>query len=205
MPIRSVRGLLATLLLTCAVVALALNAIRSAAPPRWAESPGDIAALLTGWRVAAATLVLGLGVWVGGVGIEAVWSARAARVAAVLMVMASPWIAMGVTDAFWASRSLGELWRVDGRQTSAPAGMWRGLLHGACGYGHIVEVRIGADGRGHGRAVPIYLIAYGATAVATLSPLDGPLATPIRATVHNGEVTIASASDTLGTVALGLP
>ncbi len=68
--------------------------------------------------------------------------------------------------------------------------VWRGLLGGSCGYGSLVELRIGADGRGRGVHVPADLTASGVTALLALGTLDGPLAEPIEAEIRDGEMVV---------------
>lgn len=196
---RSVRGLLLTLLVVCAVVALGLGAVRSLRPSTWATTFGDVAALLYGWRIVSATLALGLGVWVGGVGIEAVGGTRAARWAAVLMVLASPWLIQAAEALYWTPREYVSVWRVDGGSSDQRAGLWRGFLGGECSYGHIVEIRFGADGRGRGRAILISGFDNGFTAAIALSPLTGPHSIPVEAVLQGGEMTVWSASETIRT------
>ena len=192
------RGLLLTVLAACALAALALTA--SPAPPRWAESPGEIASRLPGWRTAVATLTVGLGVWLGGVGIEVALGRRAARVAMLLLALACPWMAKTASEAYWAPRKYVSVWRVTSASLNDAESVWRGVLGGECGYGHLVEVRLSPSGRGRGRAFPMNLsaVGHGVTAVAVLSPFAGQVV-PVRAVLRDGQMTVWSSTGTLGT------
>lgn len=205
MSVRSARGLLLTVLAVSTIVALGLGTMSPSGSTRWTQSLGDTAALLYGWRLAVATLALGLGVWLGGVGIEAVAGRRTAQVAAVAMVLSLPCLCWTAEWAYWAPREYASVWRADGGSPTERSGLWRGYIGGECSFGHIVEVRFGADGRGRGRAVHFTGYDNGLTVAIALSPVTGPLTFPIEAVMHDGELRAWSASGPLGTAAVVSP
>ena len=190
MPVRSVRGLLLTVLLVSAVVALGLGAVRSPHPPQHIDGLHDVAWLLSGWRLALAVLALGGAVWAGGAMLEAAAGIRVARLAAALLVLASPVLAYAAVGAFWDAREYRSVWRADSSSPHTPSGLWRGMLGGECGYGSLIEVRVGADGRGNGVHIPAYLGASGVTALLAFGTLDGPLAEPVDVEIRDGEMTV---------------
>ena len=189
-PVRSARGLLLTVLLVSAAVALGLGAVRSPHPPQHIGGLRDVAWLLSGWRLALAVLALGGVIWAGGAVLEAVVGIRATRVAAVLLALTSPVLGYAATGAYWQAREYRSVWRADGLSPDTPSGLWRGMLGGGCGYGSLIEVRVDASGRGRGVRVPAYLGASGVTALLAFGTLDGPLAEPVDVEVRDGEMTV---------------
>lgn len=191
--VRTVRGALSTLLTICALVSLGLHLLRPAHAPEWADGVGGAAWLLPGWRMASAAMFVGISAWVGGVIVEAAARTRAARIAGAVLILASPWIARAADDAYWAPREYRSVWKADGRPGAE--GVWRGVVGGSCGYGSLVEVRVGADGYGRGTAITVDLSAYTASALLAFAPLDGPLADHVEVALHGDEMTIWSETD----------
>ena len=195
--LRSPAGLLLTLIAVCAVVALGLGALRPAQPPEWIDGVRDNALLLRGWRVAAAALCMGVGVW-AVLALVASVRARFVPWVALGLLAACPVVANYAAETYWARRGLSAVWPVSGPHRS-PVGTWRGVLLGSCGYGSLVHLTIGPDGEGLGRAVHVNLTSGLTSAAVVLSPLDGPHSVPVRARLLDGRMLIVAEEDTLGT------
>lgn len=189
MSVRSTSGFLATVLAVSALATLGLDALRPPTIPPSADGVAGQAWLLYGGWVVLTVLVVGVGVWSLGCLIEAAVGTRGARVAAVALLIATPPLVHQVEDAYWDARSWGTAWREDGRKTDTLVGTWRGLAGGECGYFTVLRVHLDADGEGIGTAVPMYIGTHLSTAMIALSPLDGPLAIPVRASVRDGLLT----------------